>query len=286
LTDDRFPAVPDLSPAAPGGAPAPEQPAHPAIPALWVPGVEDVSGFVGRREELARLDRWTADATVKLVGVSAWGGAGKTALVTHWLESTGGATRRASVAGVFGWSFYADPSPDHWVRALLDWAGKEFGLQLWAPGGRTTPAAAVIALIRALPVVLVLDGLEVAQEGPASDAYGRLLDGSLREILTAACRLEHWSLLVLTSRFPFADVAIFDGTTARMLDVPPFTPAEGAALLAATAPHALLTERQRRELVEQVDGHALAVTAIAALLVQHPQATLADLAALLATTAT
>ena len=39
---------------------------------------------------------------------------------------------------------------------------------------------------------------------------------------------------MLTSRFAFADLEGFDGGAARMLDVPPFTPAEGAALLAAS----------------------------------------------------
>jgi tetratricopeptide (TPR) repeat protein len=237
--------------------------------------VERVSSFTGRVEELARLDRWAADPTVRLVGVTAWGGAGKTALVTHWLQHTGGAGKRPGIRGVFGWSFYADPSPDRWARALLGWAAEQFGVRLFAPGGRVSASASVLAVARELPVVLVLDGLEVAQEGPASDAYGRLLDGTLREVLTGLARLEHGSLVVLTSRFPFADLAGFDGTSARMLDVPPFTLAEGAALLAAAA--APLTEAERRELVRQVDGHALAVTAIAALLVEHPETTVAEL---------
>jgi hypothetical protein len=178
---------------------------------------------------------------------------------------------------MFGWSFYADPSPDHWAQALLEWAAEQFGVRLVSLGGRVSAAAAVMAVARDLPLMLVLDGLEVAQEGPASDAYGRLLDGTLREVLTGLARLEHRSLVVLTSRFPFADLAGFDGTTARMLDVPPFTLAEGAALLAAAAPNTPHTDSQRRELVGQVDGHALAVTAIAALLAEHPETTVAAL---------
>jgi tetratricopeptide (TPR) repeat protein len=252
------------------------------VPVEWVPGLERVSGFVGRAEELARLNRWAADPTVRLVGVSAWGGAGKTALVTHWLQNTGSSVR-AGVRGVFGWSFYADPDPGHWARALLGWAAATFGVRVRASDGGATVAATVIALLQALPLIVVLDGLEVIQEGPASDAYGRLLDGSLREILTAACRFPHRSLVVLTSRFPFADLASYDGGSARMLDVPPFTPAEGAALLADTAPAAPLTDTQRRQLVGQVDGHALAVATIAGLLAEHPDATLTDLPALLAT---
>jgi tetratricopeptide (TPR) repeat protein len=294
LTDPRIPPAPPPDPApttlgrrtdhalVPPDTPEIGEMAAPGVVVRWVPGVERVSSFTGRVEELARLDRWAGDPTVRLVGVTAWGGAGKTALVTHWIEQTGGASRRPGIRGVFGWSFYADPSPDHWAEALLDWVAEQFGVRLFAPGGWVSAAAAVLAVARQLPLVLVLDGLEVAQEGPTSDAYGRLLDGTLREVLTGLARLEHGSLVVLTSRFPFADLTGFDGTSARMLEVPPFTLTEGAALLAVAAPDTALTDSQRRELVGQVDGHALAVTAIAALLVKHPETSVADLPAALA----
>ena len=35
------------------------------------------------------------------------------------------------------------------------------------------PAEVVLGLLRMVPVVLVLDGLEVVQEGPAGDGFGR-----------------------------------------------------------------------------------------------------------------
>ena len=54
-TSSKLPT--DHAPTAPAGSPA-------GVPARWVPGVEVVSGFVGRGEELARLDRWAADPTV------------------------------------------------------------------------------------------------------------------------------------------------------------------------------------------------------------------------------
>ena len=119
-------------------------------------------------------------------------------------------------------------------------------------------------MLRVVPVLLVLDGLEVVQEGPAGDGFGRLLDGLLREVLAGACQLPHSGLVMLTSRFPFADLEAFDGGAARMLEVPPFTPAEGAALLAATG-GGWLPEPERRDLVAAVDGHALAVGVLAGL---------------------
>ena len=289
LADARFPAAPELPtrPVAPvslGGGTA----AVPAVgmaaagivagmvPVTWAQGAETLEHFTGRTEELARLGRWAVDPEVALAGVTAWGGAGKTALVIRWVQQ-GGAVLRPGVRGVFGWSFYADPSAEHWAAGLLDWAEQELGIRLAGrQPGAVRPAAAVLGLLRAVPLLLILDGLEVVQEGPAGDGFGRLLDGTLREVLAGACQ-QHDGLVVLTSRFPFADLEAFDGGAARMLEVPPFTPAEGSALLAA-AGGGWLADDARRELVTAVDGHALAVGVLAALLADRPPAS--DLAAL------
>jgi tetratricopeptide (TPR) repeat protein len=275
LTDARFPPAADLlvrpSAMVAARSPAPIVAAHP-VPVTWVHGAEVIEHFTGREEELARLDRWAADPQVALVGVTAWGGAGKTALVTRWVQQ-GGASKRPGVRGGFGWSFYADPSAEHWADALLDWAGQEFGIRVAA----SRSANAVLSLLQVVPLLLMLDGLEVVQEGPAVDGFGRLLDGTLREVLTGACRLHPLGLVMLTSRFPFADLESFDGSSARMLDVPAFTPADGSALLAAAGGN-WLDDSERRELVAAVDGHALAVGVLAGALADRPAAS--DLAAL------
>lgn len=284
-TDARFPAAGETPPrhapvAAKAGTAATVGRGDLAV--RWVPTAEPAENFTGRAEELARLDRWAADPEVRLVGVSAWGGAGKTALVTHWADEGGGITRRPELRGVFGWSFYADPSAEHWAEGLLDWARRDLGIPVPETGRL---AGLVLGALTAVPVLLVLDGLEVIQEGPATEGFGRLLDGLLREVLTGASRLDHAGLVLLTSRFPFADLEGFDGSSARMLEVPAFTPAEGAALL-ATAGGGRLPAAERRDLVAAVDGHALAVTVLAGLLATRPRdASLTALHADLATAA-
>jgi SIR2-like domain len=269
LIDPRYPAAPALPAAgcssvlAQGGTAVID---HPDVPVMWVPEAEALAHFTGQTEELARLHRWAADPEVRLVGVTAWGGAGKTALVTHWVQQADGPRRRPGLQGAFGWSFYADASAEHWANHLVEWAGRHFGgRKIYA----ARPAARVLELLRTVPLLLVLDGLEVAQEGPAGDRFGRLLDGTLREVLTGACRMRHAGLVLLTSRFPFADLEAFDGISARMLDVPPFTPAEGAELLTATG-GGWLPVSEQRELVAAVDGHALAVGVLAGILASHP----------------
>ena len=239
MAADRFPAAGEAPAAAAPGQQ--DDRAQPAVAVKWEPEPEPVAHFTGRAEELTRLDRWAADPQVSLIGVSAWGGAGKTALVTHWvMNQDGGPARQSGIRGVFGWSFYADSSAEHWAEALLKWARHDLGMVV-AGTGRL--AAAVLALLRAVPLLLVLDGLEVVQEGPAGDGFGRLLDGTLREVLAGACQLGHAGLVVLTSRFPFADLEGFDGGRARMLEVPPFTPAEGSEMLATAGGHWLAGRR-------------------------------------------
>jgi tetratricopeptide (TPR) repeat protein len=242
----------------------PAAPTQSDLPVVWVPQVEAVSAFVGRVEELGRLDRWAGDPGVRLVGVSAWGGAGKTTLVAEWLRR-GGARLRPGARGVFGWSFYADPSVEHWTDGLLAWSRDVLKVDVSARASTRVRTADVVLALLAAGVVVVLDGLEVVQEGPAGNEFGRLLDGELREVLTGACRSEHAGLVVLTSRFPFADLEGFDGGAARMLELPPLTPAEGAAVLAESGA-GWVPDASRLALVAAVDGHALAVSAMGGVL--------------------
>ncbi|MGH3899812.1 MAG: SIR2 family protein [Pseudonocardiaceae bacterium] len=262
LTDPRYPAAAVAAVAA-----TPDRDGGTAVVQQWVHGGDRVAHFTGRAEELARLTRWARDPEVRLVGVTAWGGAGKTALVTEWLAGRNGAQQRPAIRGVFAWGFYQRNSVEEWATELLSWVAQKFSV-VPTPGPL---AGQVLAVLRAVPLVLVLDGLEVIQEGPAGGQFGRLLDGTLRAVLTGVCQQEHAGLVVLTSRFPFADLEQFDGGAARMMDVPPFTPAEGATVLAA-AGGGWLSEAERLDLVRAVDGHALAVGVLAGALADRPPA--------------
>jgi hypothetical protein len=237
----------------------------------WVHGGVPVDNFTGREEELARLDRWATDREVRLIGVTAWGGAGKTALVTEWLR---GRRQPRPVRGIFGWSFYEDPSAENWANELLAWATGTFN---YNPGKVRRLSARVLELARQIPLLLVLDGLEITQEVPSQHDFGRFLEDLLRAVLSGLCQRDHAGLAILTSRFPFADLESFDGAAARMLDVPPFTSAEGAELL-NRAGGDWVPEPERRSLVAAVDGHALAVGVLASTL--HDRPPISDMAAL------
>ena len=240
----------------------------PAVPTRWVDEPATPEHFAGRTAELAKLARYAVDPEVRLIGVTAWGGAGKTSLVTRWLRGLAGASARSEIRGVFGWNFYEDESVEHWAESLLEWAATELSVPSRA---ERSLADRVVDVLAEVPVLLVLDGLEVIQEAGEVVSFGAFLDGALRTVLTSACQLDSAVLVLLTSRFPFADLERYDGGAARILEVPPMTPEDGAELL-RVAGAAWLPQAERRQLTADVDGHALAVTALARALADRPPA--------------
>lgn len=244
---------------APAAAPVPvsSTPAT-AFPAKWFHEPTNDDKFVGRDDELARLDRWVRDDAVRAVGVSAVGGTGKTALVGHWLKKTEG-WRSRPFGGLFAWSFYQDRNTSHFLRELLLWAHKT--LHTPKPDKKTDLVDAALAALRANPLVVVLDGLEVLQEGPADSRYGTFLDGDLRKFLAAFCQRKHRSLAVLTSRFVFADLDRFLGTAFHQLELHGLTPDQGAGLLDDLAVGG--PEQERAHISERLDGHPLGLRVFA-----------------------
>jgi tetratricopeptide (TPR) repeat protein len=184
--------------------------------------------FTGRLDVLERLDAWAADPTVRIIGISALGGLGKTALLGKWLR--GGAHRRQ---GVFFWSFYRDRDTAAMLKALAEFAAG--------------PANLAIAL----------DGLEVIQESPGTAAYGKLLDPMLAEELHRHCRARDGNLVLLTSRFPFPDLTSYLGRGLRSLPLASLADDEGAALLEALGVGGRVEDRA--EVSQRLDGHPLAL---------------------------
>jgi hypothetical protein len=94
-------AIPDLSP------PAADHPQPPLVAASRLRhGAEQL---FGRDADLRRLDRaWRATKTKKtnLLSIVAWGGVGKTALVSEWMSRMAGDGWRGAER-VFDWSFYS-----------------------------------------------------------------------------------------------------------------------------------------------------------------------------------
>ena len=59
----------------------------------------------GREKELKILDDCWSDPSIYVVGLIAWGGVGKSALMNHWLRAMGEDQYRGAER-VYAWSFY------------------------------------------------------------------------------------------------------------------------------------------------------------------------------------
>ncbi|MHB9133703.1 MAG: hypothetical protein ACYDBB_21785 [Armatimonadota bacterium] len=230
----------------------------PTFPARWVHETTNDDKFTGREEERTRLDRWVRDEAVRVIGVCAVGGTGKTALVGQWLKKTAGWQCRP-FAGLFAWSFYQERDSTKFLQAMLEWAHETLGTPI--PAKAADLVAAVLAVLREHPLLVVLDGLEVLQEGPEDTRHGTFIDGALREFLVGLCLREHGGLAVLTSRFMFTDLERYLGTVFHQLQLPGLSPKQGAALLSELGVGGSIMHRS--EVSSRLEGHPLGLRVFA-----------------------
>ncbi len=229
---------------------SPPKPA--ALPSRWSHERTHDARFTGRENERERLDRWVADPAVRAIGICAVGGAGKTSLVGHWLMNTTG-WRSRPFAGLFAWSFYQERRSPVFLRELLQWASDAFGTS--EPTEETVLVPTALELLQTHPFLIVLDGLEVLQEGPEDSRHGAFLDGVLRDFLGGLSVQHHESLAILTSRFLFADLERHLGTSFHQLELSGLAQQQGATLLAQL--HVRGAESDRMYVSRQLEGHPL-----------------------------
>lgn len=211
--------------------------------------------FFGRDEELVWLEKcWTERAFV--ANISAWGGVGKTSLVTKWLCGM----RDAGWPGaerVFVWSLYgqgmrsAGSSDGFFAAALVAFGDPDPLLgSPWDKGER------LARLIQEKRTLLVLDGVEPMQWGPG-EQEGRFKDPAL-QMLVEGLAVDNKGLLLLTSRLPVRDAAGLAGEKVRARELKHLSPDAGVALLRARRVQG--TDDELRQAATEYDGHALALT--------------------------
>jgi tetratricopeptide (TPR) repeat protein len=266
------------------------------LPQAWVHATTDDVHYSGRATDLRTLDRWAAEPTVRVIALTGFGGMGKTSLVGHWLKQIGTRKMPRELCGLFAWSYYSDRSTESLLANLLSFA-RSIGITNLGGETEDDPGAAnddenngadggkpadggtdeqkkartkashellerAKKLIANHPILVLLDGLEVIQEGrslSSAQEYGLFLDHRLREFLLSICRFgrDRGGLVILTSRFPFADLQKFLGREFRLLDLERLSPDDGAEVLLACGVKG--TPDECRGISALFEGHPLAL---------------------------
>jgi serine/threonine protein kinase len=215
------------------------------------------SDVFGREEDIAFLDDAWANQQVNVITIVAWAGAGKSALVNHWLRRMATDHYRSAEL-IFGWSFYRQSSTgetssaDEFLDAALSWFGDpdpRLGTA-WEKGER------LAKLVSHRRTLLLLDGLEPLQNPPGPQE-GRLREPSLQSLLRELAAF-NTGLCVITTRTPVADIADHEQTSALRRELDQLSSDAGAKLLRALGVKG--DEAELRSATDEFRGHCLALT--------------------------
>ncbi len=174
----------------------------------------------GRETELEALDAAWAKGTLNVYTLVAWGGAGKTSLVFHWVQTCFAAKDWPDIKRYFDWSFYSQgtgasrqTSADLFIAKALEF----FGDPDPTVGGPHERGERLAGLIRRHRTLLILDGIEPLQYPPNDPQAGRLKDQALGALLRELAA-DNPGLVVITTREHLTDIDKLANTEAPKLD--------------------------------------------------------------------
>jgi hypothetical protein len=215
-------------------------------------------GFVGRREELAALDRAWAEG-VRIFALHAEGGAGKTRVVFEWLRRMRDHGWRGA-RRVFVHSFYSQGSDERrnassdlfFEQALAHFGYRGEPITQADEKGRT-----LARLLVEQHGLLVLDGLEPLQHPPLHAERGRLKDPGIAWLLLSLASVPHdetRSLCLITSRQPVVELQERTGATVVQQSLEKLHRDDGAALLKGF--QVVGPDEDLRQASDEFHGHA------------------------------
>ncbi len=224
--------------------------------------------LVGRSQEKGLLTRSWRGGELRVLSFVAWGGSGKTSLVTDWLADHNG-RHWDGVDAFFDWTFYSqgttdqrNASSDAFLRAAL----VHFGEQETADSAKQAheKAGVLAAAMLKQRTLLVLDGLEPLQHPrKKGQDEGRLKDNGILTLLTLLAQAQEHVLCVITTRLPILDLRSFHNTSVHEVALNHLSVRHGAELLhlaGARFAGAKDIEDDDQELVattKQMAGHAM-----------------------------
>lgn len=224
--------------------------------------------LVGRDGELARLYRaWDSQQTNVFV-IEAIGGAGKTTLMHHFVQGMQASGWRGAQR-VYVWSFYSQGtdqkrtgSAHEFFEHALRWMGHKSEM----PRSPKDRGSRLAELVRSSRTLLVLDGLEPLQYSTHSSGLAGKLRDEAMAIFFKDLASQNNGLCLVTTRIGIPDLrhfppAVFSEPLARL------SQADGVKLLKSLGVEGRV--RAMNDLVEEYQGHALALTLVGRYLHMH-----------------
>ena len=186
--------------------------------------------LIGRETELARLDTAWEDPGIHVLTFVAFGGMGKSALLSHWLDRLSVDNWRGA-RRVLDWSFYSQGTEERVTSAdrFLDHALGWFGDPDPKAGAPRDRGLRLADLVRREKTLLILDGVEPLQHPLSHPLAGQLKDPGLAALLKGLAA-GNPGLCVATTRERIADLDRFP-KTAPQEDLEALSPEAGAELL-------------------------------------------------------
>ncbi|MFH0775096.1 MAG: HNH endonuclease [bacterium] len=223
---------------------------------------EPEPNWVGRKEELARLNQCYQTKEIRVVALVGWGGFGKTTIARKWYEEL--SKNNIFPDGIFGWSFYKNRSQDAFLEASLDYLsqGNPEVREL-----RNAPArfAKLEEYLNKGKFLFILDGLEEIQEDNQSDKFGKMKDTSMQGFLQSwAGGAIRESFCLITTRFPMTDLKDCKNKGYEPINIEELKKEDGIELFKKRGVKGGNDELGR--LVNEYGGHALSLTLVAGFL--------------------
>ena len=212
----------------------------------------------GRETELAALEAAWANGTLNVYTLVAWGGAGKTSLVFHWVQTRFAAKGWPGVERYFDWSFYSQgtgesrqTSADLFIAKALEF----FGDPDPTKGGPHERGERLAGLIRQHRTLLILDGIEPLQYPPNDPQAGRLKDQALDALLRELAA-DNPGLVVITTREHLTNVEGYATAEEQKLD----KLAKEAAVALLRHLQIVGTDEELHAAWQDAGGHALTLS--------------------------
>ena len=174
----------------------------------------------GRENELAELDAAWASETLNVYTLVAGGGAGKTSLVFHWVQTRFGGTnrKRPGVERYFELELLQPRhrrEPTDLRRPLHRQSTRFFGDE--DPTRKPTNEASGSQVLSASTAPVVLDGIEPLQYPPNDPQAGRVKDPALDTLLRELAN-DNPGLVVITTREHLTDLEKYPTAEEKNLD--------------------------------------------------------------------